>query len=69
MQTTAMTRQERINALVGFGARECDAVAVIEADELNARGMQAETFAFSMQMQRFDNLQKAIRTLMQNRNK
>lgn len=64
-----MTRQERIEALVGIGARRCDAIAVIDADELAGRGMQAETFAFAMQMRRLDNLASAIKTLKQNINK
>lgn len=64
-----MTRQERIEALVGIGARRCDAVAVIDADELAGRGMQAETFAFAMQMRRLDNLASAIKTLKQNLNR
>ena len=64
-----MTRQERINALVGIGARMCDAVAVIDADEIAGRGMQAETFAFAMQMQRLDNLKSAIDTLKRNLNR
>jgi hypothetical protein len=61
-----MSRQERIDALVGIGARKCDAIAVIDADELAGLGMQAETFAFSMQMRRLDKLQSAIQTLKSN---
>ena len=64
-----MTRQERIEALVGIGARKCDAIAVIDADELAGRSMQAETFAFSMQMRRLDKLQSAIQTLKSNLNR
>ena len=64
-----MSREQKIEALVGIGARRCDAIAVIDADELAGRGMQAETFAFAMQMRRLDNLASAIKTLKQNLNK
>ena len=63
------TWEERVQALEKLGADRSDAQAVVDAEDIVNRGMQAETFAFSMQMRRIDKLQSAIQTLKSNLNR
>jgi regulator of extracellular matrix RemA (YlzA/DUF370 family) len=66
MMTPKLSRNQQIEEFVRIGARRCDAVAVMDADELVERGMQAETFAFSLQMRRLDRLENALKILKGN---
>jgi hypothetical protein len=58
------TWEERVQALEKLGADRSDAQAVIDAEDIVNRGMQAETFAFSMQWNRQKRLDKARQTMV-----
>ena len=60
------TWEERVQALEKLGADRSDAQAVIDAEDIVNRGMQAETFAFSMQWNRQKRLDKARQTMASN---
>jgi len=55
--------EDRVQELENLGADRSDAQAVIDAEDIVNRGMQAETFAFSMQMDRQERLDKARQTM------
>jgi len=66
MITDNQTYEERVEALIELGADRSDAQSVIDAEDIASRGMQAETFAFSMQMDRIERLDKARQTMANN---
>ena len=57
------TYEDRVEALIELGADRTDAQAVIDAEDSVNRGMQAETFAFAMQWNRQERLDKARQTM------
>jgi len=61
--------EDRVQELENLGADRSDAQAVIDAEDIVNRGMQAETFAFSMQWNRQIRLDKARQTMANNINK
>jgi hypothetical protein len=63
------TWEDRVQELENLGADRSDAQAVIDAEDIVNRGMQAETFAFSMQWNRQKRLDKARQTMANNINK
>jgi hypothetical protein len=63
------TWEDRVQELEKLGADRSDAQAVIDAEDIVNRGMQAETFAFSMQWNRQIRLDKARQTMANNINK
>ena len=63
------TWEDRVQELENLGADRSDAQAVIDAEDIVNRGMQAETFAFSMQWNRQIRLDKARQTMANNINK
>jgi len=63
------TWEDRVQELENLGADRSDAQAVIDAEDIVNRGMQAETFAFSMQWNRQKRLDKARQTMAKNINK
>jgi len=63
------TWEARVQELENLGADRSDAQAVIDAEDIVNRGMQAETFAFSMQWNRQKRLDKARQTMTNNINK
>ena len=60
------TWEQRVQELEAMGADRSDAQAVIDAEDIVNRGMQAETFAFAMQMDRQERLDKARQTMADN---
>ena len=60
------TWEQRVQELEAMGADRSDAQAVIDAEDIVNRGMQAETFAFAMQMDRQERLDKARQTMAAN---
>lgn len=60
------TWEQRVQELEALGADRSDAQAVIDAEDIVNRGMQAETFAFAMQMDRQERLDKARQTMANN---
>lgn len=60
------TWEQRVQELEAKGADRSDAQAVIDAEDIVSRGMQAETFAFAMQMDRQERLDKARQTMAAN---
>lgn len=66
MITANQTYEERVEALIELGADRSDAQSVIDAEDSASRGMRAETFAFSMQMDRIERLDKARETMANN---
>jgi hypothetical protein len=60
------TWEDRVQELENLGADRSDAQAVIDAEDIVNRGMQAETFAFSMQWNRQKRLDKARQTMANN---
>jgi hypothetical protein len=63
------TWEDRVQELEKLGADRSDAQAVIDAEDIVNRGMQAETFAFSMQWNRQKRLDKARQIMANNINK
>ena len=63
---TLKTWEERVRELEDLGADRSDAQSVIDAEDSASRGMQAETFAFAMQMDRIERLDKARETMANN---
>ena len=61
-----MTYEERVAELEAMGATTSDAQSVIDAEDIVNRGMQAETFAFAMQMNRQERLDKARQIMAAN---
>jgi hypothetical protein len=66
MITANPTYEDRVEALIELGADRTDAQAVVDAEDSVSRGMQPETFAFSMQMYRRERLDKARQTMANN---
>ena len=60
------TWEQRVQELEERGADRSDAQAVVDAEDVVNRGMQAETFAFSMQWNRQVRLDKARQTMTKN---
>ena len=60
------TWEERVQALEDLGADRSDAQAVVDAEDVANRGMQAETFAFSMQWKRQEAYIKARQKMAYN---
>jgi len=60
------TWEERVQELEDLGADRSDAQAVVDAEDAVNRGMQAETFAFSMQWNRIEKLDNAKQVLAAN---
>lgn len=60
------TWEDRVQELENLGADRSDAQVVIDAEDIVNRGMQAETFAFSMQWNRQVRLDKARQTMTKN---
>jgi hypothetical protein len=60
------TWEQRVQELEERGADRSDAQAVVDAEDVVNRGMQAETFAFSMQWNRQVWLDKARQTMTKN---
>ena len=60
------TWEQRVQELEAKGADRSDAQAVIDAEDIVNRGMQAETFAFAIQMDRQERLNKARQTMAAN---
>lgn len=60
------TWEQRVQELEDLGADRSDAQAVVDAEDVVNRGMQAETFAFSMQWKRQERLDKARATMANN---
>ena len=60
------TWEQRVQELEERGADRSDAQAVVDAEDVVNRGMQAETFAFSMQWNRQVRLDKARQTMNKN---
>ncbi len=60
------TWEQRVQELEYLGADKSDAQAVVDAEDIVNRGMQAETFAFSMQWNRQVRLDKARQTMTKN---
>ena len=60
------TWEQRVKELEDLGADKSDAQAVVDAEDIVNRGMQAETFAFSMQWNRQVQLDKARQTMTKN---
>ncbi len=63
---TLKTWEERVRELEDLGADRSDAQSVVDAEDIASRGMQAETFAFAMQMDRIERLDKARETMANN---
>ena len=57
---------QRVQELEERGADRSDAQAVVDAEDVVNRGMQAETFAFSIQWNRQVRLDKARQTMTKN---
>lgn len=60
------SREQRVQELEAMGADRSDAQAVIDAEDIVNRGMQAETFAFAMQMDRQERLDRARQKMAEN---
>ena len=60
------TWEQRVQELEERGADRSDAQAVVDAEDVVNRGMQAETFAFSIQWNRQVRLDKARQTMTKN---
>lgn len=60
------TWEQRVQELENLGADRSDAQAVIDAEDIVNRGMQAETFAFAMQMDRQERLDRARQKMAEN---
>lgn len=60
------TWEQRVQELEDLGADRSDAQAVVDAEDVVNRGMQAETFAFYMQWNRQERLDKARKTMANN---
>lgn len=60
------TWEDRVQKLENLGADRSDAQAVVDAEDIVNRGMQIETFAFSMQWNRQVRLDKARQTMANN---
>ena len=60
------TWEQRVQELEDLGADRSDAQAVVDAEDVVNRGLQAETFAFSMQWNRQVRLDKARQTMTKN---
>ena len=60
------TWEQRVQELEDLGADRSDAQAVIDAEDIVNRGMQVETFAFSMRWNRQERLDKAKETMANN---
>jgi hypothetical protein len=58
--------EQRVQELEAMGADRSDAQAVIDAEDIVNRGMQAETFAFAMQWNRQERLYKAKKIMADN---
>lgn len=58
--------EQRVQELEAKGADRTDAQAVIDAEDIVNRGMQAETFAFAMQMDRQERLDRARQKMAEN---
>ena len=60
------TWEDRVQELENLGADRSDAQAVIDAEDIVNRGIQVETFAFSMRWNRQERLDKAKETMTNN---
>ncbi len=60
------TWEDRVQELENLGADRSDAQAVIDAEDIVNKGMQVETFAFSMRWNRQVRLDKARQTMTKN---